>query len=73
MAVSISIQMVDKLTADVLVDGASATNFEQNSGIQNVPYVPSVDSVEEFKVQQANFTAGWIRGRNSGKRCHALG
>jgi hypothetical protein len=44
-------------TADVLVDGASATNFEQNSGIQNVPYVPSVDSVEEFKVQQSNFTA----------------
>ena len=44
-------------TADVLIDGASATNFEQNSGIQNVPYVPSVDSVEEFKVQQANFTA----------------
>jgi hypothetical protein len=44
-------------TADVLIDGASATNFEQNSGIQNVPYTPSVDSVEEFKVQQSNFTA----------------
>ena len=44
-------------TSDVLIDGASATNFEQNSGIQNVPYTPSVDSVEEFKVQQSNFTA----------------
>jgi Carboxypeptidase regulatory-like domain/TonB dependent receptor len=44
-------------TADVLIDGASATNFDQNSGIQNVPYTPSVDSVEEFKVQQTNFTA----------------
>ena len=44
-------------TADVLIDGASATNFEQNSGLQNVPYTPSVDSVEEFKVQQTNFTA----------------
>ena len=44
-------------TADVLIDGASATNFEQNSGLQNVPYNPSVDSVEEFKVEQANFTA----------------
>jgi carboxypeptidase family protein/TonB-dependent receptor-like protein len=44
-------------TADVLIDGASATNFEQNSGLQNVPYNPSVDSVEEFKVQQSNFTA----------------
>jgi carboxypeptidase family protein/TonB-dependent receptor-like protein len=44
-------------TAEVLIDGASATNFDQNSGIQNVPYTPSVDSVEEFKVQQTNFTA----------------
>jgi len=44
-------------TADVLIDGASATNFDQNSGILNVPYTPSVDSVEEFKVQQTNFTA----------------
>jgi Carboxypeptidase regulatory-like domain/TonB dependent receptor len=44
-------------TADVLIDGASATNFEQNSGIQSVPYTPSVDSIEEFKVQQSNFTA----------------
>ncbi len=44
-------------TADVLLDGASATNFEQNSGQTFEPYTPSVDSVEEFKVQQANFTA----------------
>jgi len=44
-------------TADVLIDGASATNFDQNSGIQAVLYTPSVDSVEEFKVQQTNFTA----------------
>jgi hypothetical protein len=44
-------------TADVLIDGASATNFDQNSGIQNVPYTPSVDSVEEFRVEQTNFTA----------------
>jgi hypothetical protein len=41
----------------VLIDGASATNADQNSGINNVPYTPSVDSVEEFKVQQTNFTA----------------
>jgi Carboxypeptidase regulatory-like domain/TonB dependent receptor len=44
-------------TADVLIDGASASNFDQNSGLNNVLYTPSVDSVEEFKVQQANFTA----------------
>ncbi len=44
-------------TADVLIDGATATNFEQNSGLQVPLYTPSVDSVEEFKVQQSNFTA----------------
>jgi hypothetical protein len=44
-------------TADVLIDGASVSNFDQNSGIQNVPYTPSVDSVEEFKVEQSNFSA----------------
>jgi hypothetical protein len=44
-------------TADVLIDGASATNFDQNSGILNVPYTPSVDVVEEFRVEQTNFTA----------------
>ena len=44
-------------TADVLIDGATASNFDQNSGLNNVLYTPSVDSVEEFKVQQANFSA----------------
>lgn len=44
-------------TSDVLIDGASATNFEQNSGLLSVPYTPSVDSVEEFKVEQSNFNA----------------
>lgn len=44
-------------TADVLVDGATATNFEQNSGLQNVLYEPPVDAIEEFKVQQSNFSA----------------
>src|SRR5262249_14802932 len=44
-------------TANVLIDGASATNFEQNSGIQNVIYQPPVDSIQEFKVQQSNFSA----------------
>jgi hypothetical protein len=45
------------LTADVLLDGVTTTNFEQNSGIQTVTYTPSVDAVEEFKVQQSNFSA----------------
>lgn len=44
-------------TADVIIDGTSASNFEQNSGIQNVLYEPPLESVEEFKVQQSNFSA----------------
>ncbi len=44
-------------TADILMDGVSATSFEQNSGILNALYVPSVDSVQEFKIQQSNFSA----------------
>jgi hypothetical protein len=45
------------MTADVLMDGVSTTNFDQNSGIQEPLYLPSVDAVEEFKVQQSNFSA----------------
>ena len=44
-------------TADVLMDGASITNYEPNGGITQISYVPSVESVEEFKVQQSNFSA----------------
>ncbi len=44
-------------TADILLDGVSTTNIEQNSGIQVPLYTPSVDAVQEFKVQQSNFSA----------------
>ena len=44
-------------TTDILMDGVSATSFEQNSGILDPLYEPSVDSVQEFKVQQSNFSA----------------
>ncbi len=44
-------------TADILMDGVSATSFEQNSGILDILYTPSVDSVQEFKIQQSNFSA----------------
>src|SRR5882757_9145460 len=44
-------------TADILLDGVSSTNFEQNSGVLAPTYTPSVDAVEEFKVQQSNFSA----------------
>jgi hypothetical protein len=44
-------------TADFLIDGVSTTNFEQNSGILQPQYTPSVDAVEEFAVEQSNFSA----------------
>jgi hypothetical protein len=44
-------------TADVLMDGVTTTNFEQNSGILFPLYTPSVDAVEEFVVQESNFSA----------------
>jgi hypothetical protein len=44
-------------TADVLMDGVTTTNFEQNSGILFPLYTPSVDAVQEFVVQETNFSA----------------
>ena len=44
-------------SADVLMDGASITNFEPNGGITQVTYTPSAEAVDEFKVQQTNFSA----------------
>jgi Carboxypeptidase regulatory-like domain len=44
-------------TSDVLLDGMSVTNVEQNSGITNLEYQPSVDVVQEFKVQTNFFSA----------------
>ena len=44
-------------SADILMDGASVTNFEPNGGITYATYVPSPEAVEEFNVQQSNFSA----------------
>ncbi len=44
-------------SADILMDGASVTNFEPNGGITYATYVPSPEAIEEFKVQQSNFSA----------------
>lgn len=44
-------------SADILLDGASITNFEPNGGITQVTYTPSVESVDELKVEQTNFSA----------------
>ena len=43
--------------ADILMDGASMTNFEPNGGITQATYTPSPEAVEEFKVEQSNFSA----------------
>ncbi len=43
--------------ADILMDGTTITNFEPNGGITNATYVPSPEAVEEFKLQQSNFSA----------------
>lgn len=44
-------------TADILSDGASVTNSEPNGGITAATYVPSPEAIEEFKVEQTNFSA----------------
>jgi hypothetical protein len=44
-------------TADVLMDGATITNFEPNGGITNVTYTPSSEAVDEIRVEQSNFSS----------------
>jgi hypothetical protein len=43
--------------ADIVMDGASQTNQENNSGITTALYTPSVDAVQEFNVQQNAYSA----------------
>ncbi len=45
------------MTADVLVDGVTVTTHGDDSQLREVQYQPSVDAVQEFKVQQNNFSA----------------
>jgi len=45
------------VTADILIDGVSDTTLDHTSVAQVAAYTPSVDAVQEFKVQQANFSA----------------
>jgi hypothetical protein len=44
-------------SADILMDGASITNFEPNGGVTNVTYTPSEEAVQEMRVEQTNFSA----------------
>src|SRR5262249_4845407 len=48
-------------SSDILIDGI--TTQQQNTGGQNITiaYTPSVDAIEEFKVQQTNFSAEYGR------------
>jgi hypothetical protein len=43
--------------ADLLLDGVSVANSDNNPGVQKALYVPPVEAIEEFKIQQANFSA----------------
>ena len=43
--------------ADMLLDGVSVMNSDNNPGVQKALYVPPVDAIQEFKIQQANFSA----------------
>ncbi|HTR34332.1 MAG TPA: TonB-dependent receptor [Bryobacteraceae bacterium] len=42
---------------DLLLDGVSITNSDNNPGVQKALYVPPVEAIEEFKIQQASFSA----------------
>jgi hypothetical protein len=44
-------------TSDVLIDGVTVTTVEQNSGITDLKFQPSVDVVQEFKMQTNFFSA----------------
>lgn len=44
-------------TSDVLVDGATVATVEQNSGVTDLKFSPSVDAVQEFKMQTNFFSA----------------
>jgi outer membrane receptor protein involved in Fe transport len=69
-------------TVDILLDGASVTNSEPNGGITAVTYLPSPEAVEEFKVQQTNFSAEYgfsgasvvnVIGRSGTNKFHGSG
>jgi Carboxypeptidase regulatory-like domain len=51
--------------ADIVMDGASQTNQENNSGITTALYTPPVDAVQEFNVQQNTYSADIGFGGNT--------
>ncbi len=43
--------------ADMLLDGVSIMNSDNNPGVQKALYVPPVEAIQEFTIQQGNFSA----------------
>jgi hypothetical protein len=52
-------------TADIVMDGVSQTNQENNGGITTALYTPQVDAVQEFKVEQNTYSADVGFGGNT--------
>jgi carboxypeptidase family protein len=48
-------------TSDVLVDGGLVNTTEQNSGVTDLKWTPSVDAVQEFKIQTNFFGAEYAQ------------
>jgi len=48
-------------TSDILVDGAIVNTTEQNSGATDLKYTPSVDAVQEVKMQTNFFSAEYAQ------------
>jgi hypothetical protein len=48
-------------TSDVLVDGAIVNTTEQNTGATDLKWTPSVDAVQEFKMQTNFFSAEYAQ------------
>lgn len=43
--------------ADMLLDGVSIMNSDNKPGVQKALYVPPVEAIQEFRIQQTNFSA----------------
>lgn len=43
--------------ADMLLDGVSIMNSDNNPGVQKALYVPPVEAIQEYTIEQANFSA----------------
>jgi hypothetical protein len=50
--------------ADLLLDGVTVANSDNNPGVQKALYVPPVEAIGEYKIQQTNFSAEF--GNSSG-------